>query len=204
MEEMKSCKWDDIKGVAEKIFNILTDGGDLEWAERAWHTIEKTLLCAYSDEQEYYRVLIRLFCLGEMYHIYNDLARNEPYEPGEKYSEWVDKSKLQKIRFIVLAGEDFYEDIYFEYDYFSGVIHYLIEQEYQLVIRWLTSGFGDKDNLILSLERSCGRSIEDEEMTYEEVLAAGYHPADARISYETLRLFQWKEAGFSRSYEGFA
>ncbi len=185
---MKSCTWDDIKGLAKNIFNILTYEGDLEWAEDAWHIIEETPLCTYSNEQEYYRVVIRLFCLGEMYHIYDSLISYEPYERYDKYSEWVDASELQKIRFVVLAGESFYEDIYFDLNGFFDVINYLIEQEYQLVVNWLVCGFGNYINLLQSLEISSRRHREDDV------------PYNWTISNETGRIFEWGEAGFSRSY----
>ena len=91
---------------AMKIFNYHTYNEDLRWAESAWRIIEKTYLSHYSDAQEFYFVIIRLFAIGELFYIYIDLACDETYEPYEKYIDWVEELELDKFQLTRLAGEN--------------------------------------------------------------------------------------------------
>jgi|WetSurMetagenome_2_1015567.scaffolds.fasta_scaffold212863_2 hypothetical protein len=200
MENVKLATWETIKEIAANIFNILSSGNDIEWAETAWRHIEKTPLVNFSNEEEYYSVLVYLFCLGELYHEYNDIARDERYERDIKYTEWVNESRLQKIRFVLLAGENYYQDYYIEeYDGIFEVIDGLIDKQYPAVIELLVNIFGGRNELMMSLEKSSGRSSGDG-LTEEELIELGVKPEELMISYETINLHEWKEYGFPRSY----
>jgi hypothetical protein len=199
MENVKVATWETIKEIATNIFNILSSGNDIEWAESAWRHIEKTPLAYFSNEEEYYSVLVCLFCLGELYHEYNDIARDERYERDVKYAEWVNESRLQKLRFVFLAGEDYYNDYYInEYDGIFEIIDRLIDKQYPVVIELLINSFGDRNKLIKSLEKSSGRSSGDG-LTEDELIELGVEPEELMISYETINLYEWKEYGFPRS-----
>ena len=169
---IKKITWEEIKNDADAICNVRGFGVDLEWAKRAWVILEDTPLCEYSDFQESITIIVRLFCISEIIHIYNYFAMDESYEPYEAYSEWLDEIGLQKIELIILAGEEYYEDSYIEeYGEISEVINYLIERQYDMVVKWLIKGFGGKDKMIESLEDPSGK--EDGSLSYEDAVASG-------------------------------
>lgn len=200
MENVKVATWETIKEIATNIFNILSSGNDIELAESAWRHIEKTPLAYFSNEKEYYSVLVCLFCLGELYHEYNDIARDERYERDVKYAEWVNESSLQNIIFASLAGEDYCQDYYIEEnDGIFEVIDRLIDKQYPTVIEMLVNSFGGRNELMMSLEKSSGRSSGDG-LTEDELIELGVKQEELMISYETINLYEWKEYGFPRSY----
>jgi hypothetical protein len=200
MGNVKVATWEVIKEIATNIFHILSSGGDIEWAESAWRHIEKTPLAYFSNEQEYYYVLVFLFSLGDLYHEYNEIARDERYERDVKYPEWVNESELQKIRFVVLAGEDYWQDYYIDYnDGIFEVIDSLIGKQYSEVIEVLINSFGGRNELMRTLEISSGRLSEDA-LSEGEFIELGFKIEDTIISYETINLDEWMKYGFPRSY----
>lgn len=195
----KKATWEDIKKYADAICNVRACGIDLVWAKRAWQILEDTPLCDYSSSQEFNVIVIRLFCISEIIHIYNYFMIDESYEPYEAYSKWVDELGLQKIKLIMLAGQLYYEDSYVEeYGEISEVINHLMNMHYDMVIKWLVKGFGGRDSMVDSLENPSG--VGSESFSYEEAVSMGMKPGKVYVSNEALRLHQWKESGFTRDY----
>ena len=195
MEDIELCRWSDINEIAENVFNILLPRGDLAWAKKAWHILEDTSLCAYAGKQGYYRVLVRLFCLGELYYRYNEIACEESFDSEYKYYEWVTESDLQQVRFIMLAGEGFYDDEYIG-DSFSEVISHLIGDEYQRVVDALVEGFGGRNGLMASLIDSPTFQTEEEAESYDDAIAET--SGVCHSSTTTYLLVEWKLDGFPR------
>ncbi|MCU7871344.1 MAG: hypothetical protein KZQ91_01230 [Candidatus Thiodiazotropha sp. (ex Lucinoma borealis)] len=196
---VNKAAWEDISDYAEVICNVRAFGVDLEWARRAWGILQDTPLCEYSNSQEFNSIVIRLFCLGEIIHIYNYISMDESYEPYEAYCEWLDEIGIQKIELVVLAGEEYYSDSYIEeYGEISEVISHLMEMQYNMVVEWLIKGFGGKDNMIALLESPLEK-VEDSS-SHEDAIAAGMSLDDIHFSEETIKLYQWKESDFTRNY----
>ena len=196
---MKKATWTDIKEYADTICNVRTLDVDLKWAKLAWEILEDTPLCDYSSSQEFNIIIIRLFCITEIIHIYNYFSMGESYDPYDAYSEWLDNIGLQKIELVILAGEQYYNDSYIEeYGEISEVINHLVAIEYDMVIKWLIKGFSGKDNMIATLEDPSGNETN---FSYEEAVSLGMNPDEVYISNKTLQLFQWKEKDFTRNYE---
>lgn len=193
------ASWKDIKDYADTICNVRAFSVDLEWAKLAWEILEDTPLCEYSNSQEFNTIIIRLFCISEIIHIYNYFSMDESYDPHEAYSEWLDEIGLQKIEMIILAGERYYEDSYIEeYGEISEVISHLIETQYNMVVKWLIKGFGGKDHMLASFASPSGKGSES--LSQEDVISLDHSLDDINISDETLRLYQWKEDEFTRNY----
>ena len=177
----QTAGWADIKWYADTVLDIRGFSADMEWAKRAWALLEKTPLTQYATTQEFYQVLVRLFCLGEIVGTFNYCRMDEPFEPYERYAEWVDECELTKIRLIVLAGEDYYEDSYLEdWDGISEIVDVLIDREYDVVLEWLKVGFGGKNGLLRAL---VGPVADDDE------------ESDPLMSE---KLEEWAAGGFAR------
>jgi len=197
--DVKVTTWEVIQKEAKKVFNYFTYGKDLDWAESAWRFIEKTHLSNYSSDSEFYRVIIRLFALGELFYIYMELAFHERYERNEKYVQWVDELELSRIEIVLLAGDDYRDDSFIvEFEAIAEPVDELIKIEYDRVINTLIEGFGSEDDLLISLEKAASNWDEESIMAWEEAIERGYYPAEAIIYPESLKLFEWKESGFTR------
>ena len=175
--------WEDVEGNATAIFDVRAFDVDMEWGKRAWTILSKTPLVNYSGPQGYYEILVKLFCLGEIVHIFNDLHMDERYDKYDEYTEWVDECELTKLRFVLLAGEEYYEDSYIsEWGEISEVIDNLIEKEYSTVVEWLVAGFGGKElmlNYLVNPERE-----DDEDIDYPD----------------NAQLFDWMNSGYPRNF----
>jgi hypothetical protein len=189
---IEKATWEKIKDYADAICNVRAFGVDLEWVKRAWEILEDTPLCEYSGSHEFNTIIIRLFCISEIIHIYNFFAMDESYEPYDAYPEWLDEVGIQKIELIVLAVAEYYEDSYIEeYGEISEVINHLMEMQYNIVVKWLIKGFGGQDKMIESLENPSGK--DDESLSYEDAVASGMRGDEIYVSHETMQLYQWKD-----------
>lgn len=151
---MKSKKvtWDEINDYVRIIFNVRAYDADKIWAKRAWSILDQTPLLRYSNDKEYYHVLVRLFCLGEIIHIFNDYWLDVRFDRDVTYADWVDECSISKLKLVLLAGEDYFEDYYItEYQEIAEVVDHLIDLEYPIVLEWLLTGFGDQYELITAL-----------------------------------------------------
>ena len=146
-----------------KLDGFFSDLG-LRWIRKAWNFIENSPLSEYTNDQEYYLVTIRLFCLGEIVRVYHTCISESYYNYHEHYTKWVngeDKvdgykidytDKLERIKYVILAGEEYYSDEYLEDDGICHVIDHLIEEEYENVLMVVISGFGGKEKFFSSLK----------------------------------------------------
>jgi len=185
----KKATWEDIEGYAREICIVRADDTDLDWAKHAWEILEKTQLCEYSNSQEFNEIIVRLFCISEIIHIYNYFSMDERYEPYEAYEDWIISTGFQKIKLIVLAGEKYYEDSYVEeYGEISEVVDILIAKQYDMVIECLIKGFDGKNNMLDALDNPSG--IEN-----ESSFSCNSLPADKAIG-----LYEWKEHDFTREF----
>lgn len=196
---MKRASWEEVSDFAEKICQVRASDIDLVWAKQAWDILSDTPLCEYSNEMEYKLIKIRLFCIAEIIHIYNYLSMDETFDANYSYYEWLDESGIQKIEIVILAGEEYYFDSYIEEDgEICEVISYLIETQYDMIVKWLIKGFGSKDKMMESLESPLG--TEENSFTYDEAISAGMNPDTVYTSIETLKLIDWKDKAFPRNF----
>ena len=171
----------------------------MKWAEMIWREVEKTTLAYYSSETEHYGVILNLFSLAELFNIYNYLAFDEEYDRKYKYYEWVDELGLSKLKFILLAGDEFHDDEYI--DEIWGPLDALIDKKYNDFVLELTKIIGGKDNLLISLEKSGNNFVEDEESFEEDDhIYNNISMENYSVSHRFSKIFDWKEQGFPRDY----
>lgn len=186
------ASWDEVKPLAERIFQVWSDRGDLRWGERAWQHLARFGLANYSTSLERVIVDIRLMTLGSIYLDWCAVAHEERHDDTPTY--WLGETEISFVHLGQLVGPD--SDLGDE-DQVENAVHALIGRERPLVLRSLLDGFGDVSGLFVSLWRSAmadesNRTLDDDEdqeptPTDRDVLND--------VTEENLAAYQWIDDG---------
>lgn len=157
-----AVRWRDVEPLAQDIFRVWSDGGDLEWARTAWCILGEAGLTPVVDDEDMAEVLgvrFRLLILGVFFHTFAKTAWNEGYVDPEM---WIQErgfsSRPDDLRYL---NEPLYDDLAAsaaaDEDRFpwSTFIEIIVAdgfyQEYDLVVKTLREAYGGDNDLFVSL-----------------------------------------------------
>lgn len=195
--QVKVATWEVMKPYAQKVLHITTWGNETKWLEKTWRVVEKTIWGQYSDAFEWHRVVVRMFALAEVVHIYCHLSDIDQFSRDSEYSEWVDECDLSKVKLAVLCGEEYLEDSMVDYDQGSpfDIVNHLIEEEYPRMIKVVEDALGGPQGFIKGLYDWIHDTEDEERITVKEAMAHGY---EIKMSRETHFLIEWRDSGWPR------
>jgi len=101
-EEPEVVSWADINPLAEEIFHVSTDGGDLRWAEQAWHHLVRSGLVGHTTGLERAQVDIRAMALGSIYLDWCAVVHDERQDDQPVF--WLEASNTTPIQIGQLIG----------------------------------------------------------------------------------------------------
>jgi hypothetical protein len=101
-------RWEDISRDAKPLFDVWTDGRELDWAKKSWEALCKHRLTSYTNEIERARVMIRLLALAAIYRDFCEIAFDEAHEP--EHVIWAGEVDLNRFRLAQCVGVGFHSD----------------------------------------------------------------------------------------------
>lgn len=152
--------WEEVNHVAERIFNVWFSGGDLEWAEKAWHILSNSGLTGDATELERCKSVIRLLCLGDYYYNFCTLYKDEFLET--ELVDWASTFPIHGFQIGQLIGENALEDETEPDVFYQKGLELLTDRYEEEVMEALKQGFGDRCSLFISLWRSSFSSERNE------------------------------------------
>ncbi len=108
MLDQPVVRWEDISRDAKSLFNVWTDGRELDWAKKSWEALCKHHLTSYTNEIERTRVMVRLLALAAIYRDFCELAFDETHEP--EHVIWAGEVDLNRFRVTRSVGFKFHCD----------------------------------------------------------------------------------------------
>jgi hypothetical protein len=187
--------WDQLRPLAEEVFRIWTDGGDLRWAQEAWEHVTAAGLANYSTTLDRVVVDIRLMTIGSIYRDWCAVAHDERQDDEPTY--WLDGTDISLVHLGQLIGS---EDDLGDEDQAENAIHALILRERPRILKTLLAGFGDVPGLFVSLWRS---ALEDEsDSIFDDEDGRDPTASDWEVlndvTDEKLAAYQWIDQGCER------
>lgn len=175
------ANWDTVEKYATEIFIYRALNEDLEWAKSVWEALMNTSLVQFSSQPEFYRAIVRLFCLGELYWIYVNMAHDENRDIADMYYDWIEEADLDDGVFLNMCCieemEEIDEDYSLKRELLTECVDKLISEQYADLVNALVNKFGDEDELVSCMYNALG-SINTTE--------------------SNIKIMEWKRNQFSR------
>ena len=168
-QPLETLAWEDVKIVAESLFDIWLGQPEMAWAKRAWEMISEAGLSSYSDECERHRVLIRLLTLAILFHEFWYMAAQETFDRDDIMMRWEEASDVSHLWIGFLAGKEGAElNTDFEQQDLYQALDHLAECRRREIVRALLKGFGNEEALFASLWCSNNEQLADETCDEQE------------------------------------
>ncbi len=191
--EPQKVTWEDITETASKAFHLQGDHTiELNWAKKAWQTLEKVGATAYDDEIGRLKVIIRFFAVVAIYYDFYSIMNDESeYELW--YGDWIDDLKVNPLYIGILASKD---EKWSDKDVsddesvaLSDTLRFLTDRARKEVYDLLLKALGDIGSLFVFLYRSV--DVEEDE---HFILNSQHFDANKQ------RAFDWASDGCGRFF----
>lgn len=193
-DKVRVATWEYLSA-KEEIVGAIQYDSDSDWIESVWRDIEKTPLAQFSDDFEWYRVLIRYFVLAEVVWTYHCFEDYETYEASEVLCSWVSEGALSKVKLAVICGEPYLDDQYVEDSGEAETMSHLLDQEHSRIIKIALTKFGDSQAMLKSLHDTFHQT-EDDESEEGDLDVDDF--TEVRLEENVVRLTVWSCNDFRR------
>ena len=157
--------WDDIEAAAKQLFNVWTNGGDLDWAKEAWGHLSNAGLTNAFSFVDRTLVNLRLVTLAK---VYQDFARAKWDENLDRsFSQLAESLEVDRLALGLFAASSaltddwaYHED---KYDLYEAALAAAVESLRPELFKCLCNAYGDVTSLYRRLCKTVSPILDDED-----------------------------------------